>query len=120
MANLNTFGAVMAFAIQLEANLQAYYAAANPDRAREADKRRSKLERIRRENVVEITLEPIDGLDEADFGLNLEDVSAAGQQATERAAAEFYAAAAPKMNVLAVQRALERLAQEHRALAGDA
>ena len=73
-----------------------------------ADKRRLKLERVRRENVVEITLEPIHGLDAADYALDLSDVSAAGQAAAARVAARFYAEAAPKINVRAAQRALER------------
>lgn len=120
MSSLNTFGAVLSFAIQLEADLQTYYTkAGQSDRAREAGKRKSKLERVRRENVLEITLEPIEGLDEADYALNFEDTSAAGQQRVEEAAAQFYKDVAPEINVLQAQRALERCGREHAALVGS-
>ncbi|MEQ8675678.1 MAG: hypothetical protein RLP44_18725 [Aggregatilineales bacterium] len=117
MTSLNTFGAVLSYAIQLEADLASYYQkAGNAERAKEADKRKSKLERVRRENVLEITLEPIEGLSEADYALDFEDTSSAGQQKIEGVAAQFYADAAPKINVLQAQRALERYGKEHTAL----
>lgn len=118
MAELNTFGAVLSFAIQLEAALQSYYqAAGSADRAREAEKRKAKLERVRRENVVEITLEPIVGLDEADYRLNVEDISTEGQRSAAHTAAQFYTDAAPKINVLQAQRALEKCGAEHMLIA---
>ncbi len=118
MSSLNTFGAVLSFAIQLEADFAAYYhQAGNAARASDAEKRKSKLERVRRENVVEITLEPIEGLDEADYVPNFNDTSAAGQAAVERIAAQFYQEVAPKINVKQAERALERCGQEHAALA---
>jgi hypothetical protein len=118
MASLNTFGAIMTFAIDLETQLRDYYQAAGAsDRASDADKRRVKMERVRRENVLEITLEAIEGLDEADYALNLTDGSAGGQQSAETAAARFYADVAPKINVRVAQRALERCGKEHEALA---
>lgn len=111
---LNQFGAILTFAIDLETRLRDYYqAAGNEDRAKESDKRRSNLERVRRENVTEIKLEPIEGLDEADYTLNLDDTSAAGQQAVEKIAAQFYTDVAPKINVREAQRALERCARQH-------
>lgn len=114
MTELNSFGAVLSYAIQLEANLQVYYQTlGNAERAKEAEKRKTKLERVRRENVVEITLEPIEGLNETDYTLNLEDTSAEGQRAVEQIAARFYADAAPKINVLQARRALERCGTEH-------
>ncbi|MEO8612803.1 MAG: hypothetical protein ABI690_33220 [Chloroflexota bacterium] len=119
MTSLSTFGAIMTYAIELEARLHDYYqAAGNPDRAREADKRRSKLERVRRESVLEITLEPIDGLSEDNYVLKLDDTSAGGQSATEKVAAQFYADVAPKINVREAQRALEKVGKEHAALGG--
>lgn len=118
MASLNTFGAILTFAIELESRLRDYYTGAgSPDRAEDAEKRRVKLERVRRENVLEITLEAIDGLDEADYALNLADSSAAGQKAVETTAAQFYEDVAPKINVRVAQRALERCGQEHAELA---
>ncbi|NDJ62588.1 MAG: hypothetical protein GYB67_15780 [Chloroflexi bacterium] len=120
-ASLNTFGAVMTFAIDLEARLRDYYRSASADdHAAAADKRRQTLERVRRENVTEIKLEPIDGLDVADCQLDLTDTSAAGQRAAAATAARFYTDAAPKLNVREAQRALERCARHHRALAADA
>lgn len=114
MASLNTFGAVFTFAIELEAQLGAYYnGMGDAERAKAADKRRKKLERVRRENVVEITLEPIVGLDADDYALDLSDRSAEGQAAAAGKAARFYRDAAPKINVRAAQRALERCGKEH-------
>lgn len=114
MSSLNTFGAILSHAIGLEARLNDYYIqAGHTERAAAADKRRKKLERVRRENVVEITLEPIEGLDEADYVFDFDDRSASGQSAVERLAARFYQDVAPKINVRSAQRALERCGQEH-------
>jgi len=114
MASLNTFGAVFTFAIELERQLSAYYDdIGETAQSKAADKRRKKLERVRRENVVEITLEPIVGLDAADYALDLSDGSPEGQAAAARTAAQFYVEAAPKINVRAAQRALERCGREH-------
>ena len=118
MSSLNTFGSILTHAIELESSLNEYYTSIdNADRAKAADKRRQKLERVRRENVVEITLEPIEGLDEADYPLNLSDTSHAGQIAIEATASQFYLDVAPKINVRQAQRALERCGQEHSDLA---
>ena len=117
MASLNTFGAIMTHAVNLENALADYYRqAGNEERATAADKRKKKMERIRRESVLEITLEPIEGLDEADYAVDFDDASAAGQLAAEQAAAKFYAEVAPKINVRQAQRALERAGKEHIAL----
>ncbi|MCC6804696.1 MAG: hypothetical protein IT319_17570 [Anaerolineae bacterium] len=118
MTSLNTFGAILTYAIELETRLRDYYQAAGiGGRAADADKRRSNLERVRRENVTEIKLEPIEGLDEADYALNLDDTSAAGQAAAEATAARFFSDVAPKINVREAQRALERCARQHNELA---
>jgi hypothetical protein len=114
MASLNTFGAILTYAIDLETRLRDYYTrAGDAVRAAAADKRRSNLERVRRENVVEITLEPIEGLDEADYPLDLADTSAEGQQSARDIAARFYTDVAPKINVREARRALERAGKEH-------
>ena len=114
MASLNTFGAILSHAIDLEAQLSAWYSGIGDSaKAKAADKRRMKLERARRENVVEITLEPIEGLDASDYALDLSDESAAGQAAAAHVAARFYRDVAPKINVRAAQRALERCGKEH-------
>ena len=71
MSSLNTFGAILSYAAEMEARLQAYYQGiGKAELAIAADKRRKKLERVRRENVVEITLEPIEGLDTAKYSLD--------------------------------------------------
>lgn len=111
---LNSFGAILTYAIELEGRLRDYYqAAGNAERVRDAEKRKTNLERVRRENVTEIKLEPIDGLHEADYALTLSDTSASGQSAVEATAARFYADVAPKINVREVQRALERCAKQY-------
>ena len=118
MSSLNTFGSILTHAINLESSLRDYYTAIDmADRAKAADKRRKKLERVRSENVLEITLEPIDGLDEADYAINLDDTSDTGQTAIETTASQFYLNVAPKINVRQAQRALERCGKEHIALA---
>lgn len=117
MASLNTFGAILTHAIGIEDSLNTYYSdIGNDDRAKAADKRRKKLERVRRENVVEITLEPIEGLDEADYMLNLDNTSDVGQAAIEKTVSRFYADVAPKINVRQAQRALEKCGKEHDSL----
>ena len=118
MSSLNSFGSIMTYAISLETNLRDYYTSAgNDQRAAEADKRRIKLERTRRENVLEITLEPLEGLDEADYAFDLDDTSKTGQAAVEAVAAQFYMDVAPKINVRQAQRALERCGKQHSTLA---
>ncbi len=114
MASLNTFGSIMTHAIHQEAALKDYFdIIGQPGRAKEADKRRTTLERIRREYVVEITLEPIEGLSADDYVLNLEDDSEAGRAAVLETAAKFYAEVAPKINVRQAQRALEKCGRQY-------
>lgn len=114
MSSLNTFGAILSHAVELEAKLSDYYSRiGDAAQAKAAEKRRKKLERARRENVVEITLEPIAGLNAEDYALDLSDGSAQGQAAVARVTARFYADVAPKINVRAAQRALERCGKEH-------
>lgn len=114
MSSLNTFGAILTHAIEMEKQFKDYYdAIGNANRAKASDKRRKKLERVRRENVVEITLEPIEGLDEADYALNLDNTSDVGQTSAEKVATQFYNDVAPKINVRQAQRALEKCGKEH-------
>ena len=114
MSSLNTFGSILTHAINMEASLRDYYeSAGKADLAKDADKRRATLERIRREYVVEITLEPIEGLDEADYTLNLDNKTESGQQAAASTAARFYSDVAPKINVRQAQRALEKCGQQY-------
>jgi hypothetical protein len=119
MVSLNAFGAILTYAIDLETRLNAYYRkAGSSERADEADKRRSKLERARRTYVLEIMLEAIEGLNEADYAMDLDDTSPAGQKAVEQTAAQFYKDVSPHINVRDAQRLLEKCAKEHAALVG--
>jgi len=119
MTALNTFGAIMTQAIALEGALGAYYErAGNGALAAACARRRSKMTRIRREAVLEITLEAIEGLDTDDYLLCLEDLSAAGQQQAAATAARFYHEVAPGINVRQARRALERAGREHASQTG--
>lgn len=119
MTSLNSFGSIMSYAIDLETRLRDYYRRAGDEqRAADADRRRQTLERVRRENVTEIKLEPIHGLDETNYALNLDDTSAAGQRAAEQIAARFYRDVTPHFNVREAQRAIERAGRQHADLAG--
>mgnify|MGYP001145109615 CR=1 FL=1 len=114
MAELNNFGAVFTFAIGMEQQIRDYYAAQNlDDEADASSKRIEKLERARREYVVEITLEPIDDLHSDDFVINTDDPSEAGRAAIEATAKRFYTTAAPKINVRQAQRILERCGKQY-------
>lgn len=114
MASLNTFGAILSYAVELEERLAVYYqAAGNSVRAADSASQSKKMARVRQENVVEIALEPIEGLSENDYALKLEDTSAAGQQAVEQIVARFYADVAPKINVREARKALERAGKAH-------
>ena len=118
MPSLNTFGSILTYAINLETQLKTYYEnGGDTAQAQAADKRRSNLERVRRENVLEITLEAIDGLAEENYSFDFDDTSATGQTAVETTAAQFYTDVAPKINVRQAQRVLERYAKQHTALA---
>lgn len=117
MSSLNTFGAILTYAIEQEARLTDYYKqAGNAEQASAADKRRAKLERARSLYVLEITLEAIDGLDETNYAMNLSDTSAAGQKAVAAIAARFYTEVAPRINVRDAQRILEKCGKEYGAV----
>jgi len=111
MAPLQNFGAVFTHAIAMESQLRDFYTAqGDEDAAKAASKRIKKLERARREYVVEITLEPIDDLDSEDYTLDTEGAERAALEAT---AQQFYEDAAPKINVRQAQRILERCGQQY-------
>lgn len=118
MTALNSFGAILTYAIELETNLTNYYnTAGDSERASAADKRREKLERARRTYVLEITLEAIDGLNDSNYAMYLNDTSPAGQKAVEQIASRFYTDVSPHINVRDAQRLLEKCGKEHAALA---
>ena len=121
---LSTFGAIFKFAIELEKEAAAYYerATQGADDAQARDtlawlatahrKRQQAAERMRREQVTEMILEPIYGLCEEDWRL---DLSAPGWHKAvelERRLGGFYAAAAEKVSIPEVSRRFRKLVQE--------
>lgn len=119
MNEINTFGAVMEFAIELERRIRDYASNENePDYSSACGRRISTLERVRRENVVEIMLEPIQGLSREHYVLDTADHSQDALKAAAAVAARYYADAAPKINVLEAKRALERCGKQHSEFAG--
>jgi hypothetical protein len=118
MSSLNNFGAILTHAIELEEKLRDYYQGiGNTERADASERRRENLTCVRQDNVVEIMLEPIEGLHEDNYALNLSDTSAKGQATVEEIAARFYTDVAPKINIREARRALERCARQHGELA---
>lgn len=123
--SLNQFGSIMTFAIDIEEKLSQYYEAAAgkvdkyaeefKKRAKSSRDRKRKLERSRRENVTEITLEPVEGLDENDYKIssNLNDYSVVSVNTIEKIVLQFYADVTPKINVLESRRVLKRCYKEH-------
>lgn len=124
---LNTFGAILAFAIEWERRAAAFYEENARNRlmapflelGQGARSRMRRLEQARREGVAEMILEPISGLDGEAYRLELipeTDGQALWQQARmlEETAARFYQDAAARMPIREVSRLLLRLAQENR------
>lgn len=123
--SLNQFGAVMKFAIDLESNLAEYYEnnqlsenhQALKDefmsRAKGSLKRKKNLERSRRENVTEITLEPIEGLFADEYELIPENFSIETINKNEEIVVKFFSDAGPKINVLETRRVFKRCLKEH-------
>ena len=120
---LNQFGAVMTFAIELENSLADFYLQASQidnenkeeyqKRAKDAKSRKKKLEKSRRENVTEIILEPIEGLNQSDFSLDLNNFESENIKLIEKTVARFFELAHQKINVLEAKRILQRCAKQH-------
>src|SRR5260221_7762840 len=125
---LNSFGSILSFAVELEDSLQRYYDQASGVRsddlaelfenyARKSGKRKQRLISIRQDNVTEMVLEPISGLDAANYELTLKTPNSPGEAVTqaielEQGAERFYTEAEPKLNVTEPRRAFKKLAQE--------
>jgi hypothetical protein len=124
---LTTFSAVLSFAIELEGEIAKFYESAAPiaadltetfeNYARKSTKRRQRLIAIRQDNVTEIVLEPISGLDSSDYAISAtlpSDRQAALTQALaiEVRVKQFYQDAGAKLNVTEPQRAFQKMAQE--------
>jgi hypothetical protein len=123
---LGTFGAIMGFALELEGQAAAFYEAAARESlaarfdelAAGARKRQKRLERVRRENVSEMILESITGLEEATYRVELDPEADEGglrQQAIalEKATQRFYLDAGAKLPLKDVTRIFKRLAREN-------
>ena len=122
--SLTQFGSILSFAILLEDQLEGVYkdlaskeseslSEEFSNRAKACVKRKQRLERSRRENITEITLEPIEGLDENKYLLNLSSNSLQDIDANEKQIITFYFDVTPKINVLEARRVLKRCQKEH-------
>lgn len=121
---LGTFGAIMSFAMELEGRAGSFYSAEEtrlPHDLREdlrkgANKRWRRLEKARREGVVELALESITGLDSDNYaveGLPSQVAKESLRQAValEEVCSRFYKDAALKLPIREIARLFERLAQ---------
>ena len=123
---LGTFGAILRFAMDLEQQAIDFYEGAAggeleevlSELARRSRKRRSRLERARREMVVEMVLESITGLDGDAYGVNLDSEADEAEllrqaRTLEETSARFYRDAADKMPIREVVRLFRRLVREN-------
>ncbi|MFX1482983.1 MAG: hypothetical protein ACFFCP_07325 [Promethearchaeota archaeon] len=116
---LGTFGAILKFAMETEENVAKFYKTVSDlvedqNRAilyqnlfRRGEKRLKTLERVRRENVTEMILEPITGLDSENYKIEAEILSSVQENeirdmalSLERTLYEFYTHAAGKIDFL--------------------
>jgi hypothetical protein len=126
--SLNTFGAVVTFAIDLEGAMQRFYEDASAiggdtaelfaQYARKSAKRRQRMVAVRQDNVTEMILEPIHGLNQVDYDPAFtapkdRDQALAEAIRLEGRAERFYRDAGPKLNVTEPRRAFQKLAQEN-------
>ena len=131
--DLGTFGAIMKFALEIENNVIDFYEKASGkvtdpnlkellgNLVSRGQKRVQTLERVRRENVTEMILEPIEGLDSDSFEIktdlpqDTDSTKKAGIE-IEKILLEFYNAAAAKIDFLPeAAYAFELLAEKNEA-----
>lgn len=131
--DLGTFGVIIKFAMETESKVNDFYKEVSEVAKNDAlvrllgdlvirgRKRINTLERVRRENVTEMILEPIEGFDSDSFGINA-DASLALDDATIRIMAnnientlqKFYTTAARKIDFLPeAEYAFELLAEKN-------
>ncbi|MHA1967266.1 MAG: hypothetical protein ACW964_05650 [Candidatus Hodarchaeales archaeon] len=121
--SLTQFGSILTFAANLENQLAKYYEEASKEngihseefsrRAKACIKRKRRIEKSRRENVTEITLEPIEGLNAANYQLDLTNIFPKTVDVIEKQIIRFYTDVIPKINVLESRRVLIRCQKEH-------
>lgn len=123
---LGTFGAIISFAIELEEQTHNYYqeleqtslSGTTSQLINGSKKRITRLHRTRQELVTEMILEPITGLDSADYEipitLDLNDVGLRDQAVQlETNLHDFYSNTASLIPMKEVERAFQRLAAEN-------
>ncbi|MEP7287266.1 MAG: hypothetical protein ABI947_16040 [Chloroflexota bacterium] len=125
--SLNTFSAILTFAISFEEKLQDFYQQAQAvggdlaelfeNYANKSGKRKQRLTGSRQDNVTEMVLEPISGLNSADYEPTFTAPTDRGVALTEaiqleQRAERFYTEAGPKINVTEPRRMFQKLAQE--------
>ena len=117
--DLGTFGAIMKFALETEQDVTKFYEAASKlvndqnkvelfqDLLKRGEKRLKTLERVRRENITEMILEPIIGLDSENYKIVTEIQSNQGEKevqelalSIEKSLLEFYTHAGAKIDFL--------------------
>ncbi len=130
--DLNTFGALLRFALELEETAVRFYQeAAKAARgetlrhsfaacAEAASKNRRTLERVRREQVNEMLLESIEGLRDGDYHVSAAASAGMGDGELTSSAAQleatverFYRNAADRLSIPEVVRSFARLADGH-------
>lgn len=130
--DLRTFGAIMKYALEIECEVcELYHARAEQskdtdlkqlfeDLETRGQKRIKTLERVRRENVTEMILEPIEGLDSDDFRIQTtilakdETILKDHVKTIESTLQSFYIAAARKIDFLPeAEYAFELLAEKN-------
>jgi hypothetical protein len=116
---LGTFGAIMKFAMEIEQEVNKFYESASSFAKdsnlmnqfqklhKRGEKRLKTLERVRRENVTEMILEPIHGLDSENYKFDSEILSTTDEialvelaRAIEKGLFDFYSQAAAKIDFL--------------------
>jgi rubrerythrin len=120
---LGTFGAILRCAIDTEKKAAAYYEQVASTGGGTSDaltvlgkthkKRQQLLEQIRREYVTEMILEPIHGLCEEDWAVDLSAGGLGKAVELEEKSRGFYTAAAEKVSVPQVARTFRKLADEN-------
>ncbi len=131
--DLGTFGAIMKFALEIEGKVSDFYKRGSDQETdvtlkellvnlvSRGQKRIQTLERVRRENVTEMILEPIEGFDSDSFEIKTElpkDSDSVRRTAMkiEKTLLEFYNAAAIKIEFLPeAAYAFELLAEKNEA-----
>ncbi len=116
---LGTFGAILKFALETEEEVNRFYESVinlvkdktyvtlYQDLLKRGEKRLKTLERVRRENVTEMILEPITGLDSENYNFETEIPKDASEKEIkelavkiEKGLLEFYIRAAEKIDFL--------------------